>query len=232
MAGAAAGRNLHVLRLIVAGRNCRAVHEIPRCRGPRSMNGLVLLHAAPGAGFEAPFEMLAACHERVERSLRLLERLAKHIVAHGADAQARDAAKDVLRYFDIAAPHHHEDEERHVLPLLRAHGQAALAARLHADHEAMGVAWAALRPALHALSDGDASAALAASAHHVWRDFAALYRAHAQAEDSQAFPSARALLDGPAQRAMGQEMAQRRGVSSDAAPAPISRPAPAPTASR
>ena len=29
-------------------------------------------HRAPGAGFEAPFEMLDACHERVHRMLALL----------------------------------------------------------------------------------------------------------------------------------------------------------------
>jgi hemerythrin-like domain-containing protein len=171
-----------------------------------------LLFAPPGAGFEAPFDMLVACHERVERSLSLLERLAAHVVVHGADAQARDAARDVLRYFDLAAPQHHEDEERHVLPLLRAHGQAALAVRLHADHRAMAVAWAGLRPALEALRDGDESAALMASTPQAWRDFAALHRVHAQAEDRIAFPAARALLDAPALRAMGQEMAQRRGV--------------------
>ena len=189
------------------------MREIPRGRVARSMSGPALLHATPGAGFDAPFEMLSACHERVERSLRLLERLAVHIVAHGADTQARDAAADVMRYFDLAAPHHHEDEERHVLPLLRAQGQAALAERLHADHEAMAAAWAALRPTLDALRDGDAHAALTASAQQGWRDFAALYRAHAHTEDSIAFPAAQALLDEAAQRAMGREMAQRRGVT-------------------
>ena len=32
----------------------------------------------PGAGFDAPFEMLGACHERVRRMLRLLARLQAH----------------------------------------------------------------------------------------------------------------------------------------------------------
>ena len=30
------------------------------------------LFHSPSAGFDAPFEMLSACHERVERTLRLL----------------------------------------------------------------------------------------------------------------------------------------------------------------
>ncbi|RYF75253.1 MAG: hemerythrin domain-containing protein, partial [Comamonadaceae bacterium] len=71
---------------------------------------------APGVGFEQPFAMLEACHERVQRTLALLGRLRGHVQAHGADEPARQAARDVLRYFDIAAPLHHEDEELHVFP--------------------------------------------------------------------------------------------------------------------
>lgn len=33
----------------------------------------LILHAAPAAGFDQPFEMLQACHERVGRMLVLLE---------------------------------------------------------------------------------------------------------------------------------------------------------------
>ena len=39
---------------------------------------------SPGAGFEAPFEMLAACHERVERMLTLLARLQQHLLSAAA----------------------------------------------------------------------------------------------------------------------------------------------------
>ena len=77
-------------------------------------------HRAPGAGYEAPFEMLDACHERVERMLRLLNKLRAHLQASGWDAQAAEAARDVLRYFNEAAPRHHEDEERHVFPAVLA----------------------------------------------------------------------------------------------------------------
>ena len=44
------------------------------------------LHAGPGVGFDEPFEMLVACHGRVERMLDLLERLAQHLLDQGADA--------------------------------------------------------------------------------------------------------------------------------------------------
>jgi hemerythrin-like domain-containing protein len=164
-----------------------------------------LLHTPPAVGFDQPFEMLSACHERVQRSLALLGRLAAHLLAAGADAAARDAAGDVLRYFDLAAPHHHEDEERHVLPRLREMGRADVADRLAADHQAMHAAWAALRPGLLALRD-DARVPDTAA----WAPFAAMYDAHIALEEELAYPTVRAQLDAPALAAMGGEMAGRR----------------------
>ncbi|MEK9803656.1 MAG: hemerythrin domain-containing protein, partial [Curvibacter sp.] len=92
---------------------------------------------SPAAGFEQPYDMLTACHERVQRTLALLERLIAHVDRHGHDTQSRSAAADVLRYFDLAAPLHHQDEELHVFPALLAGQDAALQAvvrRLQAEH--------------------------------------------------------------------------------------------------
>lgn len=170
---------------------------------------------SPAAGFEAPFEMLAACHERVQRSLQLLQRLVEHLAHHGADTQARAAAHDVWRYFAIAAPDHHSDEERHVLPVLRASGDAALiqaADRLQADHLAMDAVWRELGPQLQALADAtqawpsDRLAPLRQAA----AAFVAIHAQHVPLEDELAFPAARARLDAAAQAAMGAEMARRR----------------------
>jgi hypothetical protein len=169
-----------------------------------------LLHAGPAVGFEQPFEMLAACHERVQRSLALLLRLGAHLDAHGPDAQAAAAARDVMRYFDIAGPLHHEDEERHVLPQLRAAGQAALADRLHADHAALTAAWAHWRAVLDGVCQGRWSAADAASVRAGWAGFAADYAAHIALEEGSAFPAAAAGLDAPRLGAIGAEMAGRR----------------------
>lgn len=166
-----------------------------------------MIFPSPAAGFDEPFAMLHACHERVERSLALLERLAAHLAQHGADAQARDAARDVLRYFDLAAPQHHEDEERHVLPVLRAQGQGALADCIAADHLAMSAAWQSLRPWLLAVQQGDASVVTPDLPH-----FAARYREHIAVEEGSVFAPVQAALDDAAQQAMGREMAQRRGV--------------------
>ena len=72
--------------------------------------------AIPGAGFDAPLAMLATCHERGERQCATLLRLVAHLREHGADAQAREAATAVMRYFDRASPDHHADEETDLFP--------------------------------------------------------------------------------------------------------------------
>mgnify|MGYP001106015750 CR=1 FL=1 len=53
-------------------------------------------YVAPAAGTEAPLEMLAACHGRVQRQCATLKRLVAHVTAHGADAQAQSAASGVM----------------------------------------------------------------------------------------------------------------------------------------
>jgi hemerythrin-like domain-containing protein len=176
------------------------------------MTSVISLRDSPAASFDAPFEMLEACHQRVERMLALLERLAAHLDAHGADEQARQAARDVMRYFDTAAPQHHEDEERHLLPRLREQGHAALAERLQSEHRAMAAAWAAVRAVLLAIEQGHGPPAAEPSIAARWRDFAALYRGHIAFEETQAYPAALPHFDAAALQAMGAEMARRRGA--------------------
>ena len=54
-------------------------------------------HRSPAVGPEAPFDMLEACHERVQRSLQLLHKLQTYLVHTGLDTSAAQAAQDVLR---------------------------------------------------------------------------------------------------------------------------------------
>jgi hemerythrin-like domain-containing protein len=180
------------------------------------MNTTVLLHPSPGAGFDSPFEMLAACHERVARMLGLLQRLRAHLQSTGrADTPAGEAARDVMRYFDLAAPHHHQDEERHIFPALRETGDAALIAlaeALQEDHRAMHDAWQGIRPTLADLTQGHWTLERSENVFEQWQSFEALYQQHARREDEVAYPAALSQLDETRRKAMGDEMAYRRGV--------------------
>jgi hemerythrin-like domain-containing protein len=169
----------------------------------------------PAVGFDTPFEMLEACHERVQRSLALLQKLRDYLHDHPCDDSARQAARDVLRYFDIAAPLHHEDEELHVFPPLLERGAAdAVAAvrQLQQDHEAMSANWQAARALLRALADGDQSA-FSAQDEAVLARFAGVYGEHIRIEEEVVYPAARALLAPAVVQAMGAEMRRRRGAA-------------------
>lgn len=168
---------------------------------------------APAVGFEQPFEMLEACHERVQRSLALLGRLIEHIDAKGHDEQTRAAAADVLRYFDRAAPLHHEDEELHLFPLLLRRGEAEVVAavkRLQREHVEMTALWARLRVALSGWALGEGPGAIDAATRACATAFSALYPKHIETEESLVYPSARALVDEAAGARIGEEMRTRR----------------------
>ncbi len=200
------------------------------------MSSRLSLHAAPAAGFDEPFEMLLACHQRVARMLGLLERLGVHAQVHGFDGDARVAAADVMRYFDLAGPAHHEDEERNLFPLLRAGGEPALASlveRLQAEHLEMSRQWQAVRADLATVAAGEeppgGPVAFLDAARPRWARFAALYAGHIEAEEGRAYPAAEALAGEAVRREMGEEMAARRGVRPAAATPPDWRSTARPT---
>ncbi len=180
---------------------------------------LQLLHS-PAAGFDEPQQLLAACHDRVRRTLSLLERLHQHLHTAGAHAQARSAAADVRRYFSVAAPAHHEDEERHLVPLLQASADAAdrvLADRLLDEHSTLRQLWARVDELLATVESGACPSLteLGAATH----DFVARHADHLAFEDEVVFPRTEGLLalHDPTRltlwrQAMGREMASRRGV--------------------
>jgi hemerythrin-like domain-containing protein len=176
--------------------------------GPREV-----LHVSPDAGYEDPFAMLDACHERMERMLDLLARLRVHLHAQGCDDEARQAARDVLRYFDVAAPAHHADEERHVFPVLLAAARCVgEVQRLQRDHVEFEAAWSRVRPALQRAAAGTWHG-LTMHEEAALESFASIYARHVPLEESVVFPAARELMDASRLAAMGREMAQRRGVA-------------------
>lgn len=170
------------------------------------------LFRTAAADFDHPLEMLAACHDRIEERCALLHRLCQHIRDVGVDAQARQAAENVMRYFDTAGENHHLDEEVDLFPLLIEADRgacAALVAHLRREHGQMREAWAALRARLLRIAGGESAAAL--EAEEVER-FTTLYRGHIDLEERELLPAAQRLLDAPALTCAGEAMAKRRGV--------------------
>lgn len=163
------------------------------------------------ASFENPESMLLACHQRVQRMCTLLLRLHAHAGQHGADEQARRAAADIMRYFDMAGPHHHEDEERHLVPRMLASEDAAqihMAENILRQHKDLDQAWAELRPLLVRLTEGDTDPLLGHET--LCLRFAQMYQSHIELEELHAYPAVFPGMDADVLQQAGEEMAQRR----------------------
>jgi len=164
--------------------------------------------------------MLLACHERVNRSLELLRRLQVHLQDKGLDNDARQAARDVMRYFDVAAPLHHQDEELHVFPPLLQQGQGLdpklreIVTKLIHDHRAMETHWSAARTTLSWIAEGGAQdwTPLSAEQTEALSRFSALYAEHIADEESIVYPAARSSMAPSAIVVMSKDMMRRRAT--------------------
>lgn len=166
----------------------------------------------PAPSFDEPIEMLKACHERIAAQCATLEKLEAYLPLHGADTQARQAARNIMRYFDIAGPHHHADEEQNLFPMLIEAAQdprspvAERIASLLGEHRVLEAAWAQLRAVLSDIAEGRP-----VPLKHLWvDDFVGAYRAHMAQEESHILPVAEACLDRQQMAKLSAAMVARR----------------------
>jgi pyridoxamine 5'-phosphate oxidase len=169
----------------------------------------------PGAGFDQPVEMWLACHERVQRFAALLSRLIDHLGKRGADEDAQVTATSIRRYFNEAAPRHHEDEEVDMFPRLRERlnaeaDQAVLDVleQVEADHLEMAGLWKALDAELAQIARGNAMDLSRAAVDR----FATMYRHHIDAEERVLLPALKRALSPSDWQQVGRAMAERRGL--------------------
>ncbi len=176
----------------------------------------------PAAGFDQPLAMWHACHERVTRMNNMLQRLTDYLKKNPVDQNAAVTAHSIRRYFEEAAPRHHEDEEIDLFPRLMdklrdvssgpaaAHIGAVIDSLL-ADHAEMHRLWETLRAQLLRVEAGedpgfdDAQVTL----------FVTRYRAHVETEEGEIGPAFQRLFDATDLREIGRAMATRRGVDWD-----------------
>ena len=175
-------------------------------------------HSAPSVGFEVPLEMLAACHLRVQDQCATLLRLVPHLAVQGSDRPAQEAATAVMRYFDTAARHHHEDEERDLFPVLieSMAGSDAICLRemtaaLTAEHRELEGRWKALRAVLAQVATGQG----APLALEDVDSFTRLYERHIAREEAELLPMAQRLLSDAELDRIGLAMRMRRAVPCD-----------------
>lgn len=163
-------------------------------------------------GFDQPLDVLLACHDRIQKQCATLQKLLAHLPQHGSDVQAQQAARNILNYFDTAAVHHHDDEERNLFPLLERAGRGEwcdVVELLTSEHDDLAQLWRALRPPLQAIVQGET---VALNTIHIER-FIALNRSHIAFENERVLPLAREILSAADLQSLGRAMAARRGVN-------------------
>jgi hemerythrin-like domain-containing protein len=174
-------------------------------------------HRSPGVGYEEPFEMLEACHERVQRMLSLLGRARVYAKEHGCDEPFLNAIKDVIRYFDNAAPQHHLDEELHVFPVVLAMDEEHLnkiVLQLQNDHKKMEENWAIIRAMLTLIAKTTPKKPVFSSDQNILIDeFVTMYEKHISLEEDQIYTVAIQKISNDSLASMSKEMALRRGVN-------------------
>ncbi|MBB5020430.1 hemerythrin-like domain-containing protein [Chitinivorax tropicus] len=164
--------------------------------------------------WDEPIAMLEACHGRVRAFCDTLQRLAKYLPEHGADIQAQQAAKNILRYFDVAAPKHHADEELDLFPALltklgprddvEANRLREVIGSLLQEHTVLHGLWQQLRPALLHIAAGEQVELPAVKL------FANTYCTHADREEQLVFNFATDTLDAATLSQLSQSMTARR----------------------
>ncbi|MFZ2991078.1 hemerythrin domain-containing protein [Ideonella sp.] len=172
-------------------------------------------HNTPAVGFEVPLEMLLACHGRVQHQCETLLRLEAHLRTHGADRPAQEAARAVMRYFDTAARHHHEDEEQDLFPALLEAGAGAdaialreLTTALCNDHRLLERSWDALRRGLLQVAEAKGSSLADADV----QGFVQQYAQHIALEEAELLPMATRLLSEEKLDRIGLTMRSRRAA--------------------
>ena len=181
----------------------------------------ISLGAKPDHGFDQPLGLLSDCHRRIEDFLDVMIRVLERTEGgrKPLTPAEREALETALRYFDVAAPRHTQDEEQSLFPRLRAsnspdaHAALEQVELLEADHrhaevmhkqvESVCRRWLDGQP----LDQGDFE-----RAGGLLRELREVYARHIGVEDSKLFPLAARVLDQRQLLEIGEEMAQRRGL--------------------
>ncbi len=187
----------------------------------------VPLGARAEHGFDQPLGLLSDCHRRIENFLEMMIRVLQRS-GDGSRALAgdeREALETALRYFDVAAPRHTQDEEQSLFPRLRAsdnpqaHAALARVDALEADHRHADAAHAQAKELCRRwLDTGPLLQSDRQRLAHLLLDLRGMYAHHIALEDNELFPLAARVLDSGQLHEVGMEMAQRRGLAGPDSP--------------
>lgn len=158
---------------------------------------------------EHPLDHLVACHQRVEDRLVILERAASQL--NDQPRAAREVLHAVFRFFETAGVLHTRDEEESVFPRLMLHvnlAERSYLANLTIQHREAEEVYSLLQDEPPVGSDLTEYLAMV-------HRFCALYRAHIASENEHLIDAARRLLSPEEIDEVGDEMRERRHISTN-----------------
>lgn len=173
-----------------------------------------LFDTAPG--FDQPLAVLEHCHARIRKQLGTLRRLLDHLPEAGPDIDAKQASTSIMRYFNLGAVNHHEDEEHDLLPMLQASASGndarllqELVAGLLREHRQMNAGWQTLNQQLKEIAAGSSSYLAREDVDR----FSEMYAAHMETEEMHVIPMAMRILSASQIAELGEAMRLRRGIT-------------------
>ena len=165
----------------------------------------MLEQAAPD--FSDPIGLLETCHRRIQDKAGVLRKMCAYQERHGVDRELISAAQGLMRYFDIAAPQHHADEEQDLFPALASLAELQpLLRRLASEHAQHDALWHTLRRDLEQIRGGTPCRQLREHSE----PFIRTHLTHIAIENERILPCARELLHAQVLMQIGDSMARRR----------------------
>ncbi|MCP3852236.1 MAG: hemerythrin domain-containing protein [Gammaproteobacteria bacterium] len=169
-----------------------------------------------GAPFEQPIELLLSCHEKILHFSSSLLKLSHALKENGWSDELKTSSDKIRKYFNIAGPEHHLDEENHLFPAIIALDpefkkpeSASILKLLHRliqEHVESDLLWETLDQMLDEQSeDFDLLEELS-------QEFESSMHEHAKVENEEIFPYAKENLSTEILRDIGLSIAKRRGV--------------------
>ena len=165
------------------------------------------------AAFEQPLELLLSCHRKIIHFSSSLYKIALAVQQEGWNDNIAISADQIRRYFNIAGPEHHLDEEQHLFPAILALPDKnlnkkseinTLIKRMINEHSETDALWHLLDNMLAQRSEDFITL------EKLSRQFKADMHEHARIENEIIFPYAAQHISAADFKTMGMAIAHRR----------------------
>ncbi|PVX32985.1 hemerythrin HHE cation binding domain-containing protein [Pasteurella langaaensis DSM 22999] len=171
---------------------------------------MITIQPDASATWAEPIDMLYACHGRVKNFCRQLRILPDYLAQNGINQAVKNDVQQILNYFNLAAPLHHDDEEKDFFPALVQVAPQAQANinELERQHIKLHENWTALAKQLNALIQNECDEVDV----QLIEQFIAGYDVHIALEEPL-FEMGKQYLSAEQLHAIGKIMAARRKIS-------------------